>query len=378
MLGSAKLMAFVATARPEESRRFYEGVLGLRFVEDGPFALVFDSAGITLRIQKVEKVTVIQGTNLGWQVDDIISTIRQLTAAGVVFNRYDGMPQDDLGVWTAPDGAAVAWFNDPDGNNLSLTQFAESPSTRNKALAKFDAGAITNALIDFGRTLPADKLIPIEPEAARFVVSNPFAFALASCLDRGAKAEIIWTIPFDFFTVVGHLDPRRLRDMSLPVLADLVASLPRKPRYTNDAPKTIHDLATIVCDEFDGDAAKIWQGRTASEVRRTFLRVHGVGEGIASMAVLLIEKAFDIRFPDAGRPSMDIKPDVHTVRVLYRLGASDALLAASAIAAARKLNPSFPGAIDAPLWILGREYCHQTRPNCPVCPMNLACPKVGV
>ena len=41
---------------------------------------------------------------------------------GVRFEQYAGMDQDERGVWTAPGGAKVAWFKDPDGNTLSLTQ----------------------------------------------------------------------------------------------------------------------------------------------------------------------------------------------------------------------------------------------------------------
>jgi catechol 2,3-dioxygenase-like lactoylglutathione lyase family enzyme len=125
MLGSASVIAFVATAKPEEARRFYEDVLGLRFVEDSPFALVFEAGGTMLRIQKVEAVTPGEGTSLGWLVSDIRGTLNALRLSSVVFNRYDGMPQDERGIWTTPDGSHVARFNDPDGNTLSLTQFAK-------------------------------------------------------------------------------------------------------------------------------------------------------------------------------------------------------------------------------------------------------------
>jgi catechol 2,3-dioxygenase-like lactoylglutathione lyase family enzyme len=124
MLGSANVMAFVATAKPAEARRFYESVLGLSLVEDSPFALVFDASGTMLRVQKVEEAVVAPYTCLGWAVDDITATVRQLVEAGVQFERFDGMPQADDGTWRTPDGSEVAWFKDPDGNLLSLTQFA--------------------------------------------------------------------------------------------------------------------------------------------------------------------------------------------------------------------------------------------------------------
>ena len=124
MLGNAKVVAFVATADPDAAQRFYGGTLGLRLVEDAPFALVFDAGGTMLRIQKLETVTAAVNTVLRWDVGDIRTPVDRLAAAGVVFERYAGLPQDEVGIWTSPDGALVAWFKDPDGNTLSLTQFA--------------------------------------------------------------------------------------------------------------------------------------------------------------------------------------------------------------------------------------------------------------
>ncbi len=114
---------FLATANAERSRAFYEQVLGLAFVADEPAALVFRVGDGMLRIQKVDQVHAAPYTVLGWSVSDIRKTVRILRAAGVVFQRYEGMNQDGDGVWPAPSGALVAWFQDPDGHVLSLTQF---------------------------------------------------------------------------------------------------------------------------------------------------------------------------------------------------------------------------------------------------------------
>ena len=116
-------VVFLATANAERSRTFYERVLGLAFVADEPPALVFRVGDSMLRIQKVEQVHAAPYTALGWAVSDIRQTASDLRASGVVFQRYDGMNQDDDGIWHAPSGAFVAWFRDPDGHVLSLTQF---------------------------------------------------------------------------------------------------------------------------------------------------------------------------------------------------------------------------------------------------------------
>ncbi len=122
-LRQSDLVAFLATADSGRARRFYESVVGLRLIADDPFAVVFDANGVMVRIQKVDAVRPSGYTALGWKVADIAGTIRGLVSRGAVFQRYPGLDQDDLGVWTSPSGARIAWFRDVDGNTLSLTQF---------------------------------------------------------------------------------------------------------------------------------------------------------------------------------------------------------------------------------------------------------------
>lgn len=124
MLSDSRLVGFVATAAPEKALHFYGAVLGLPLVEDTPFALVFSVSGTMLRLQKVERVAPPPYTVLGWSVRDIRAVVQSLVAAGVEFERYDGLLQDPQGIWSAPGGALVAWFCDPDGNTLSVTQYA--------------------------------------------------------------------------------------------------------------------------------------------------------------------------------------------------------------------------------------------------------------
>jgi catechol 2,3-dioxygenase-like lactoylglutathione lyase family enzyme len=125
ILGKSNLVAFVHVTDPVRARAFYEGVLGLRLVEDEkPFALVFDANGIMLRVTPVGEHHPEPSTVLGRDVKSITSTVERLIAAGVEFQRYPGLNDTDpLGIWTAPGGARIAWFRDPDGNVLSLTEF---------------------------------------------------------------------------------------------------------------------------------------------------------------------------------------------------------------------------------------------------------------
>jgi len=124
VLGSSKVMAFVSTRDPERAKAFYRDTLGLRMAsEELPFALVFDANGTMLRVTVVREVASAPYTVLGWQVADIAAAVTALKEAGVKFEHYKGMGQDTLGIWKSPSGARVAWFKDPDGNMLSLTQF---------------------------------------------------------------------------------------------------------------------------------------------------------------------------------------------------------------------------------------------------------------
>jgi catechol 2,3-dioxygenase-like lactoylglutathione lyase family enzyme len=115
MIGKGTLTAFLATSNAKRAKTFYTRTLGLRLVEDDRFALVFDSAGVPLRIQKVDAVRPHPFTALGWQVHSIRRTVTGLAKRGVVFERYAFLEQDELGVWLAPSGTKVAWFKDPDG-----------------------------------------------------------------------------------------------------------------------------------------------------------------------------------------------------------------------------------------------------------------------
>jgi catechol 2,3-dioxygenase-like lactoylglutathione lyase family enzyme len=123
MLANAKPVCFVLTADLPHARAFYSGTLGLTETGEDPYAISYDLAGTTLRLTKIESHQPGPHTVLGWQVDDIAAAIDDLTARGVTFAVYEGFGQDARGVWTHPgSGAKVAWFLDPEGNNLSLTQ----------------------------------------------------------------------------------------------------------------------------------------------------------------------------------------------------------------------------------------------------------------
>ena len=118
-------VAFVLTVDRVRAKSFYAEMLGLRVLGEDDHAVTFDLGNRTpMRLTTVPGHKPSGHTVLGWHVADIHSAMNDLKAKGITFQIYDGFGQDEQGVWSSPDGGAkVAWFNDPDGNNLSLTQF---------------------------------------------------------------------------------------------------------------------------------------------------------------------------------------------------------------------------------------------------------------
>ena len=122
MLGTTDIVAFVPITDDDKARAFYEGVLGLRFVKNDGFAMVMNANGIMMRFSKVPNFKPASFTILSWNVADIEAAVSELQRSGVVFERFGFFEQDALGIWTAPTGDKVAWFKDPDGNVLSVSQ----------------------------------------------------------------------------------------------------------------------------------------------------------------------------------------------------------------------------------------------------------------
>jgi catechol 2,3-dioxygenase-like lactoylglutathione lyase family enzyme len=122
MLGTHKIVAFLPTTDYDAARAFFEGILGLRVMAQDGHAMVLDANGIMIRVTKVRDFKPQPYTILGWETSDIERTVSELTERGVKFERYGFFEQDPLGIWTAPTGDKVAWFKDPDGNTLSVSQ----------------------------------------------------------------------------------------------------------------------------------------------------------------------------------------------------------------------------------------------------------------
>ena len=124
MLAEETLVAFLGTSNPEAARAFYEGVLGLTLIGDHEHLMTFQSGSTRVALQKLGSVTPPYGTAMGWNVRDLPAVVRALMARGVEFERVEALKQDELRIWSPAPGVGVAWFKDPDGNRLSLSQGA--------------------------------------------------------------------------------------------------------------------------------------------------------------------------------------------------------------------------------------------------------------
>lgn len=130
MLASGKMVGFVPTKDYDKARAFYEGKLGCEFISLDQYALVMSVGGHKIRIAKVPNFTTLQGTILGWEVENIEAVVTWLRDKGDVLEKYPFVQDRELGIWTAPTGDKVGWFKDPDGNILSVSQHSGFSTVR--------------------------------------------------------------------------------------------------------------------------------------------------------------------------------------------------------------------------------------------------------
>ena len=231
-----------------------------------------------------------------------------------------------------------------------------------------EARRIAKRLKEFGQTR---KGLDVDVETQTLIRRNPFAFLIAVAFNRGMRAQRAWRIPTEIARK-GCLNPELLASKSVTALEELLEGLAVRPRFPGA--KTLSEAAKLVCQRFGGDAAAIWKDASPDEVKKTLQKIHGIGPGIASMATRILRDDFGCFSEQESQ--IDVKPDVHLVRVFRRLGIIDDDSANKAIRAAAKcLNPEFPGELDWAAWEIGRRWCRPTDPKCAQCPLTEDCAK---
>ena len=201
----------------------------------------------------------------------------------------------------------------------------------------------------------------------------PHNFVLWCCMNRQIPVERVDEIPKRIRKRLGGFEIERLAATSLDEYREIFAA-EKLHRYNDIMAEVWFRAVRRIVTQYGGDASRIWAGRpTSAEVVRRFLEFEGVGVKIATMAANILAR--DYRVPMADLRGIEVSPDVHVRRVLGRMGltAPDASIAES-LAAARRLSPDYPGVIDLPLWLIGRDRCRPDRPDCGACPAREACP----
>ncbi len=233
--------------------------------------------------------------------------------------------------------------------------------------------AVVERLKEYGQKRDDRDWSDLDVETRRLIRKSPFAFLIAVAFDRGMPWEKAWRIPTEIDRQ-GLLDPVLLASKSETELIALLDGLAVRPRYgAKRGARTLSDAARLVWELYGGDAGAIWRDASPAEVEKTLQEIHGIDTGIASMATRILRDDFGC-FRGQER-QIDVKPDIHLVRVFQRLGITDTDSENEAILAARRLNREFPGELDRPAWRIGKEWCHPRKPNCAQCWMTDHCPK---
>lgn len=290
--------------------------------------------------------------------------------------------EDDLAAW-ARHAVLRAQSKGPGAVGRAFRKVAQTDAPKSPSLPlppDLDQAAVVRALLDFGATaqveLNKDDVPFFTPNALanQLVTDDPFAFLLAVIFDQGIVAERAWAAPSELKRRLGHLDPARLaRDVE--GIAKAVATPPMLQRFVNTIPPWIASAGQRVVRDYGGDAGRIWGDEpTAKTLHERLEAFDGIGQKKAAMAVEILER--DLKVPIRELQGTDIAYDVHVRRVFLRTGLAERDDRDHMIEQGRRLNPTNPGAIDLPMWLVGRRWCRPGVPLCTECPLFDVCPRL--
>ena len=236
---------------------------------------------------------------------------------------------------------------------------------------------IRQVLLQYADELdPRQLFVTPVSEAAELIITEPYAFALASSLARRRDDEVAWTIPYDMYQELGHLAPRLIHQIPLRSLQALFLRLPRRLYFVTGAPLTVTDLTDEVTGPCNGDASRLWRNRTAVQVRERFANICGAHDRDAEALILRLEHIYGVRFADRAESVVFTHSSVS--RVLYRLGLASEEDSAIGSEAVAQMSDGYPADIDVPLWHIGFQWCRVWEPICVDCLLAGYCARIGV
>jgi uncharacterized HhH-GPD family protein len=213
-----------------------------------------------------------------------------------------------------------------------------------------------------------------DPDANEFWARDPFAFLLAVIADYQISAERAWAVPWELKKRLGHLDPHLMLEDPEALYAAFDQP-PKLHRFIRNVPHFFLSASRLVVEEYKGDAGRIWGDEpTAHELQARLVRFPGISQKKAAMAVEILER--DLGVPIREMEGSDLAFDVHVRRVMLRTGLASVDDQQHMIERARQLNPERPGALDFPMWNIGRTWCHAGVPECDLCVLGEVCPKL--
>jgi uncharacterized HhH-GPD family protein len=213
-----------------------------------------------------------------------------------------------------------------------------------------------------------------DPDANEFWARDPFAFLLAVIADYQISAERAWAVPWELKKRLGHLDPALMLEDPEALYAAFDQP-PKLHRFIRNVPHFFLSASRLVVEEYEGDAGRIWGDEpSAHELQARLVMFPGISQKKAAMAVEILER--DLGVPIREMEGSDLAFDVHVRRVMLRTSLASVDDQQHMIERARQLNPERPGALDFPMWNIGRTWCHAGLPECDLCVLQEVCPKL--
>ena len=229
---------------------------------------------------------------------------------------------------------------------------------------------IAKKLLEFGESLEDEESGYEDSDPTK----NPLKFLFGVIFDQSWKYENAWAAPTKLEKRLGHLDVPKISKMKQHDLEAKLSATPALHRFNNKMAGWIISASKLLLSKYDGDAGKIWRTeRKGGVVIQRLQEFDGIVQKKGSMAVNILVR--DYMFP-LSRDDIDISYDVHVGRVFVRTGLATQNTQDDVVEAARRLNPSYPGALDYPTWVVGRDWCHKSSPECPKCVLREVCPKL--
>jgi uncharacterized HhH-GPD family protein len=323
-------------------------------------------------------VHIIDEVPAGYHGFDLVEHRREIEAKWSRHSLAVKIREDDLAAW-----GLHAWLRMRSRTSRpsepAAIPAAKAPSPLPPAPVSVERRAVATALLAHGRALAsalggAAVRLTANDEANALVHDDPFAYLIAVICDQGIVAERAWAIPYDLKQRLGHLDPARMAGSPDAVRAAFDLT-PKLHRFVNNIADWVWRASDIVVDRYGGDASRIWSNEpSAAELRARFDAFPGIGQKKAAMAVEILERDLHVKLTDLS--GSDIAYDVHVRRVFLRTGLAERDDVEHMVAVARSIHPERPGELDNPAWDIGRRWCRPSEPDCPSCPLLIACPRL--